>query len=101
MKEKELTITEINSLLKNIAGIAYNKAFEKVASDSTNKFQYADDGIQGEYDVITTVYRHKDLDVYLKTEQRTDSYGRNENEQIYSIQIVKPVLTQVTQYQEI
>lgn len=80
----------INEILKDLSRIQYSNEFS-VVTDSSN--------IEGDYEEFIRVYRYKDTDIFIKITTSTDSYGYNEG--IRSVQFVKPVVKQVTDFETI
>ncbi len=94
-----MSLEKINEALSDIDSLRYgNKNFPKVSSNKINNVDEYD-GSQGEYDEIIEIYSLGVDDLHLKLELRTDSYGSNAA--IHSVQIVKPVIKQVTDFEPI
>lgn len=90
----------INEALSNIYTLRYNGMkgkFTKVLEERVDNLRGGES--QGEYDEIIEIYSLGKDDLHLKLTFRTDSYG--ENESIISIQVVKPIIKQVTDFQAI
>lgn len=90
----------INEALSDINTLRYNGMkgkFTKVTNEKVDNLRGGES--QGEYDEIIEIYSLGQDDLHLKLTLRTDSYGDNEN--IVSVQIVKPIVKQVTDFQAI
>lgn len=88
----------INEALQDIGALRYNhKKFKKVSDSKIDNLR--GDERQGEYDEITEVYDLGADDMYIKLILRTDSYG--DNEFVQSIQLVKPVVKKITDFETI
>lgn len=88
----------INEALENIPNLRCNhKKFKKVSDSKIDNLR--GDERQGEYDELFEIYSLGEDDLHLKLTLRTDSYG--DNEFVHSIQIVKPIVKQVTDFEPI
>lgn len=88
----------INEALSDISSLRYNhKKFRKVSDSKIDNLHGGDS--QGEYDELIEIYSLGEDDLHLKLILRTDSYG--DNEFVSSIQIVKPIVKQVTDFEPI
>lgn len=88
----------INEALKDIEALRYNnKKFKKVSNSIVDNLR--GDDRQGEYNEIIEIYELGEDDLHIKLVLRSDSYG--DNESVHSIQIVKPVVKQVTDFETI
>ena len=88
----------INEALENIETLRYkHKKFIKVSSSKIDNLNGRES--QGEYDELIEVYSLGVNDLHLKIVLRTDSYG--DNEYVHSIQIVKPIVKQVTDFEPV
>lgn len=81
----------INEILKDLSNIAYDKNFKFVANEENNGNDMYSENI--------TVYKYKDTDIFIKLTVRGDSYG--ENPYVHSVQFVKPVVKQVTDFESL
>lgn len=80
----------INEALKDIPALRY----------SHNKFKRVTKEIrEDEYNETTEVYSLGEDDLHIKIVLRSDSYG--DNESVSSVQIVKPVVKQVTDFETV
>ena len=80
----------INEALKDIPDLRY----------SHNKFNRVTKEIrEDEYNETTEVYSLGEDDLHIKIVLRSDSYG--DNESVHSVQIVKPVVKQVTDFETV
>lgn len=80
----------INEALKDISSLRYShKKFNRVTKEIR----------EDEYNETTEVYSLGEDDLYIKIVLRSDSYG--DNESVNSIQIVKPVVKQVTDFETV
>lgn len=86
----------INEALSDIPSLrcGYTK-FKKVASNKTDNLRGGES--EGDYDEITEIFSLGVDDLHIKLEIRTDSYG--DNEFVYSIKIVKPVVKTITDFE--
>lgn len=84
----------INEALKDIGALRYNKRFTKVSTKTTQEGEH-----EGSYGEIIEIYELGEDDLHIKLVLRSDSYG--DNESVYSVQIVKPVVKQVTDFETI
>lgn len=85
----------INEALSDISSLRYNhKKFPKVSEKSENIGEY-----EGSYSETVEIYSLGEDDLHLKLTLRTDSYG--DNESIHSVQVVKPIVKQVTDFEAI
>lgn len=88
----------INEALENIPNLRYNhKKFKKVSDSKIDNLR--GDERQGEYDELFEIYSLGEDDLHIKLTLRTDSYG--DNEFVHSIQIVKPIVKQVTDFEPV
>lgn len=88
----------INEALSNIGALRHNhKKFKKVSDNTIDNLRGEER--QGEYNEIIEVYSLGQDDLHIKLVLRTDSYG--DNESVQSIQIVKPIIKQVTDFETI
>lgn len=88
----------INEALKSIPELRYNnKKFKKVSDNKIDNLRGGES--QGEFDELIEVYSLGVDDLHLKLTLRTDSYG--DNEYVHSVQIVKPIVKQVTDFEPI
>lgn len=94
-----MSLEKINEALSDIESLRHgNKKFPRVSSSKTNNVDEYN-GSQGEYDEIVEVYSLGVDDLHVKLELRTDSYGYNEF--VNSVQIVKPIIKQVTDFEPV
>lgn len=84
----------INEALKDIGALRYNKRFTKVSTKTTQE-----GGYEGSYGEIIEIYELGEDDLHIKLVLRSDSYG--ENESIHSVQIVKPVVKTIQDFEVI
>lgn len=87
----------INEALADIGNLRYGKKFKKVSSDLVDNLR--GDERQGEYNELIEVYSLGVDDLHIKLTLHTDSYGYDEA--VHSIQIVKPVIKQVTDFEAV
>ena len=88
----------INEALENISNLRYNhKKFKKVSDNRIDNLKGEER--QGEYNELIEIYSLGQDDLHLKLVFRTDSYG--DNDFIQSMQIVKPIIKQVTDFEPI
>lgn len=88
----------INEALSDISSLRYgNKKFKKVLNSKVDNLRGGES--QGDFNEIVEIYSLGEDDLHLKLELRTDSYG--DNEFVHSIQIVKPIVKQVTDFEPI
>lgn len=88
----------INEALSNISSLRYNhKKFKKVSDSKVDNLRGGES--QRDYDELIEIYSLGEDDLHLKLVLRTDSYG--DNEFVHSIQIVKPIVKQVTDFEPI
>lgn len=93
-----MSLEKINEALSDIDCLRYgHKKFKKVSSNIIDNLR--GDERQGEYNEIIEVYSLGINDLHIKLTLRTDSYGSDET--VYSVQIVKPVIKQVTDFEPI
>lgn len=93
----------INEALENISNLRYNhKKFKKVSGNRIDNLKGEErqgEERQGEYNELIEIYSLGQDDLHLKLVFRTDSYG--DNDFIQSMQIVKPIIKQVTDFEPI
>lgn len=88
----------INEALSDIPSLRYNhEKFRKVSKNTIDNLRGGE--VQGEYNEIVEIYSLGEDDLHLKLVLRTDSYG--DNDFVHSIQIVKPIVKQVTDFEAI
>jgi hypothetical protein len=87
----------INEALSNIDNLRTGKKFKKVVDSTIDNLKGEER--QGAYNEITEVYSLGVSDIHIKLSLKTDSYG--DNEFIHGVQIVKPVIKQVTDFEAI
>jgi len=88
----------INEALENIPNLRYNhKKFIKVSDSKIDNLHGRES--QGDYDELIEIYALGADDLHIKLTLRTDSYG--DNEFVHSIQIVKPIVKQVTDFEPV
>ena len=88
----------INEALKDISLLRWkHPKFNKVSDSKIDNLRGGES--QGEYDELIEVYSLGEADLHLKLVLRTDSYG--DNEYVHSIQIVKPIVKQVTDFESV
>lgn len=93
-----MSLEKINEALSDIDNLRYgHKNFKKVSSSTIDNLR--GDERQGEYDEIIEVYSLGVDDLHIKLVLRTDSYGSNEA--VHSVQVVKPVIKQVTDFEPV
>lgn len=88
----------INEALADIATLRWKHPKFKKVSESTIDNLRGDER-QGEYNEIIEIYSLGEDDLHIKLVLRTDSYG--DGETVSSIQVVKPVVKQVTDFEPI
>lgn len=94
LKEINKILSDIESLIDGNRKLPYEKVVDTRDGDCANS-----DGIHGKYDTITKVYDLGQENLFLKIVAKTDSYGYNEH--LTSIQFVKPVIKQITDFEQI
>ena len=88
----------INEALNDIPTLRWkHPKFKKVSDNKIDNFRVEER--QGEYDELIEIYSLGEDDLHIKLVLRTDSYG--DNEFVNSIQIVKPIVKQVTDFEPI
>ena len=88
----------INEALKDISELRWKHLkFKKVSDSKIDNLRGGES--EGEYDELIEVYSLGENDLHLKLVLRTDSYG--DNEYVHSIQIVKPIVKQVTDFESV
>jgi hypothetical protein len=88
----------INEALKSVENLRHgNSKFKKVSSSKIDNLRGRES--QVEYNEIIEVYSLEQEDLHLKLVLRTDSYG--DNEFVHSVQIVKPIVKQVTDFEPV
>lgn len=88
----------INEALSDIPSLRYNhKKFKKVSDQLIDNLRGREE--QGEYNERIEVYSLGVDDLHIKLSLRTDSYG--DNESVTSIQIVRPIVKQVTDFEAV
>ncbi len=88
----------INEALSDIEGLRYNhKTFKKVSNELIDNLR--GDDRQGEYNEVIEIYSLGADDLHIKLTLRTNSYGYDEA--VHSIQIVKPIVKQVTDFEPV
>lgn len=93
-----MSLKVINEALSDIEGLRYNsKKFKKVSNSIVDNLRGEDR--QGEYNEIIEVYSLGVDDLHIRLTLRTNSYGYDEA--VHSIQIVKPVVKQVTDFETV
>ena len=96
-----MELKQLNEILKNISSPNPKllKYVEKQDISTPINFKYGD-GLQGESNTFCRVYKIlSEVDLYLKVNYYTDSYGRGEY--INGIEFVKVAQKQVTVYEPI
>lgn len=84
----------INEALQDIDILRSGRKFTKVSAASQENGEH-----EGSYTDTVEVYALGEDDVYIKVVLRSDSYG--ENTALISIQLVKPVVKQITDFETI
>lgn len=93
-----MSYSVINEALSDIESLRYNsKKFKKISNSLIDNLR--GDERQGEYNEIIEVYSLGVEDLHIKLTLRTNSYGYDEA--VHSIQIVKPVVKQVTDFETV
>ena len=88
----------INEALKDISELRWkHPKFKKVSDSKIDNLRGGES--EGEYDELIEVYSLGEDDLHLKLVLRTDSYG--DNEYVHSIQIVKPIVKQATDFESV
>lgn len=88
----------INEALFNISKLRYNHPkFKKVSSQTVDNLRGEER--QGEFNEIIEIYSLGEDNLHLKLTLNTDSYG--DNEALMSIQVVKPIVKQVADFEPI
>lgn len=89
-----MSYKKINEALSDISQLRYGGKFTKVSSDSVQVGEF-----EGNYGEIIEIYNLGEDDLHIKLSLRTDSYG--DNESVHSVQIVKPIIRQVTDFKTV
>lgn len=84
----------INEALADISKLRYGNRFVKVSSKSDQNGEH-----EGSYGEIVEIYALGEDDLHIKIVTRSDSYG--ENDSTHSVQIVKPIVKQVTDFENV
>lgn len=84
----------INEALQDIGALRSGRRFTKVSAASQENGEH-----QGSYTDTVEVYALGEDDLHIKVVLRSDSYG--ENDDVISIQLVKPVVKQITDFETI
>lgn len=88
----------INEALSDIDSLrSGHKKFKKVSNNLIDNLRGREE--QGEYNEIIEVYSLGVDDLHIKLTLHTNSYGYDEA--VHSIQIVKPVVKQVTDFEPV
>lgn len=87
----------INEALLDISALRYGKKFSRVLDSKIDNLRGGES--QGDYDELIEVYSLGKDDLHIKLVLRTDSYG--DNEFVHSIQIVKPIVKQITDFEPV
>lgn len=82
----------INEALADIYALRAGRKFTKVTTASDKNGEY-----EGSYTEYTEVYDLGVDNLHIKLVLRTDSYG--DNETVVSVQIVKPIVKQITDFE--
>lgn len=88
---------KLNEALIDLSEYTLKKKYEQVLVKTPD--DYLQEKNQSDYSTKTEIYKLDFDDLYLKVTRVTDSYG--DNERLSSIQLVKPVIKQVTDFQAI
>jgi hypothetical protein len=84
----------INKALLDISELRTGRLFKRVLQDKREEGE-----CEGSYTEFTEIYCLEENELYLKLILRTDSYG--DNTAVESIQIVKPVIKTITDFETI
>jgi hypothetical protein len=88
----------INEALQDIESLRVgHKKFKKVSNSLVDNLR--GDDRQGEFNEIIEIYSLGVDDLHIKLTLRTNSYGYDES--IHSVQVVKPIVKQVTDFEPI
>lgn len=89
----------INEALKDIEILRRNRhgIFKRITKSTIDNLMGKES--QGDYNEIIEIYYLGKDDLHIKLTLRTDSYG--DGEYLHSVQIVKPVTKQVTDFEPI
>lgn len=90
-----MSYKKINEALSDIDALRSGRKFTKVSENIVDNLRGREQ--QGEYNEIIEIYSLGEDDLHIKLCLRSDSYG--DNESVYSIQIVKPIVKQVTDFE--
>lgn len=89
-----IKIEDVNKILENLNSYVLGKTFTMILEEESKDYWKEKD--QGNVGEKITIYKLGIDDLHLKVVEECDSYG--EKESIKSLRIVKPVLTQVTNF---
>ncbi len=92
-----MSLKVINEALTDIEELRQGRKFTKVLNSLIDNLRGREE--QGEYNEIIEVYSLGVDDLHIKLTLRTNSYGYDEV--VHSIQVVKPVVKQVTDFETI
>ena len=95
--ELTLDVSRLNEILGDLESFRRLRKREKVNGDSIEVIKTIDDIHQGEYGQSFEIYFIKDLDIWIRLEIRTDSYG--ECDYIHGISFVKPIEKIITRFE--
>lgn len=85
-----MSYKKINEALSDISQLRYGNKFTKVSTSSKQE------NIYGE---TIEIYSLGEDDLHIKLQLKSDSYG--DNLTVNSIQIVKPILKQITDFENV
>jgi len=98
-----MELKQINELLKNVAYPKGDRNLTFIEKQYTHRGvsdSSYNDGVQGESDDYYEIYRiNAELDLYIRFDYSTDSYGESPN--LTAIQFVKPKEQKVTNFETI
>lgn len=92
-----MSLKVINEALGDIYALRMQRKFKMVTSDVIDNLRGGES--QGDYNEIIEIYNLGVDNLHLKLVMRTDSYG--DGEFVHSVQIVTPVIKQVTDFEPI
>lgn len=88
---------KLNEALIDLSEYTLKRKYEQVLVKTPD--DYFQEKNQSDTSLKTEIYKLDFDDLYLKVSRVTDSYG--DNERLSSIQLVKPVIKQVTDFESI
>ena len=89
-----MSYKKINEALSDINQLRSGRQFTKVSENEHTEGEY-----EGGYTEIAEIYALGEDNLHIKLILRTDSYG--DNQSVHSVQIVKPIVKQVTDFETV